>query len=64
MPALKFNTRYLKIEFELYPRRGFKPLRGYNSDKKTYVLRDEVLQLFGGEDNFEFIHQQNAGSEI
>ena len=34
------------------------------SDKKTYVLRDEVLQLFGGKDNFEFIHQQNAGSEI
>jgi len=34
------------------------------SDKKTHVMRNEVLELFGGKDNFEFIHQRNLGMEV
>lgn len=34
------------------------------SDKKTHLLREEVLQLFGGRDNFEFVHQQNLDFTI
>ena len=31
------------------------------SDKKTHLLREEVLLMFGGRDNFEFVHEQNPG---
>jgi putative transposase len=34
------------------------------SEKNTHVLRDEVLDMFGGKENFDFVHRQHVGSEI
>jgi putative transposase len=31
---------------------------------KTNVLRDDVLEMFGGRDNFVYLHQKNSGGEI
>src|SRR5437879_4083259 len=36
----------------------------FMSDSKTSILRDEVLEMFGGKDNFVFIHQKNISDEI
>ena len=34
------------------------------SDGKTNILREEVIELFGGRDNFAFMHRLNVGVEI
>ena len=31
---------------------------------KTNVLRDDVLEMFGGRDNFVYLHEKNRGAEI
>jgi REP element-mobilizing transposase RayT len=46
-------------------REGWKysSFNAFMSDKNTLVLREEVLEMFGGRENFEFVHQQNLGFE-
>jgi len=34
------------------------------SNGKTNIVRDEVLEMFGGKENFIFLHQRYLGLEI
>ena len=34
------------------------------SDRKTKVMKDEVIGLFGDRENFIYVHKQNLGAEI